>query len=254
MVMIGLATVTACLADEFNLRWNDSGPIKVTTTLTLDEKSQPHLSIEVINQTALPIQRLELCVTSPSFKKGCLFTVWTKKELGVDEEFTVDASSDRKIPNAMHSVQIASMEQSAPPKPRSPSKFDQIRNIFVEEIGGNTGPQLRDRLIATVVNSGRFTAVEKPELADAVLRGRSDSIHKATEVGSTSKGGAGALAGVVLAGGTSSSVTEEILSESVSVRLTLPSGEVIWGWDDSKPCKESKARCAIDDLTSAAKK
>ncbi len=255
MVLIGGAVATACLADDFVLRWNESGPVRVTTMLTLDEKGAPHLSLDATNQTGLPIQRLNLCVMSPSYKKGCLFTVWTTKELAVDETFSVDASGDKlRLPNTLHNVLIAGMDQYIPPAPRPPSKFGQIRNIFVEELGGNTGPQLHDRLIAVLVNSGRFTAVEKLELADAVLRGRSDSTNNATEISSTSRGGAGAVAGVVLAGGKTSSVTQAIVSESVSVRLTLASGEVIWGWDDSRPCKESKAKCAIDDMVSVAKK
>ncbi len=254
IALMALLPVTTCRADEFVLRWNNSGPVKVTTALALDDKGMPRLSIEAINQTGLPIQRLELCVTSPSYKKSCLFSIWTTKELGVNEALIFDASSKVKIPNTMHNVVIASMDQYAPPVPRAPSRFEQIHKIFVDELGGNTGPELRDRLIATIVNTGRFTAVEKADLADAVLRGRSDTTSPATAVSSTSNGGAGAVGGIVLAGGKMSSVTQAIVHEAVSVRLTLSSGEVIWGWDDSKPCKESKARCAIDDLTSTAKR
>jgi hypothetical protein len=250
LTLIGVATAIVCPADDFTLKGTNSGPIKVATELTLSEKGAPHLAIKIVNQTGLPIQKLRICVQSPSFSKGCLFEVWTKREMAPNDQISVEVSrQDVKLPDAVHDVSIAEIEQS-PPRP--PSKFDPIRKVFVEEIGGNTGPQLRDRLIADLVNSTRFTAVEDPALADAVIRGRSDSMNDTTEVDSKARGGGGAIGGGVFTAGKSSSVTHVIVSESVSVRLTLPSGEVIWGWDDTKSCKQSKAKCAVDDLTFAA--
>ena len=50
----------------------------------------------------------------------------------------------------------------------------------------------------------------------------------------------------------SQSVTEVIVSEAIVLRLTLPSGETIWAWDDTKPCVPPRAKCAIDDLVATA--
>lgn len=252
--MIGVVTAGACFADEFILRGKNSGPIKVTTTLTLNDKSRPSLHVEVANQTGLPIQSLKLCVKSPSYKKGCLFQVWTTtpNDLGVSDTMTRDISSNVKIPNVIHEVAVESIEQFVAPLPRPPSKFDPIRKIYVDEFGGNSGPVLRDQIIAVLVNSGRFVAVEKPDLADAIIRGRSDSLDQATKVTSARNGSAGAVFGTVISRGKSTSVTQTVVSETVSLRLTVPSGEAIWAWDGTKPCTQTKAKCAIQDLMAVA--
>jgi hypothetical protein len=52
------------------------------------------------------------------------------------------------------------------------------------------------------------------------------------------------------------------MSETISLRLVVPSGEVVWAWDDTKPCASdlvrpefatiTKARCAVQDLMALA--
>jgi hypothetical protein len=260
--------MNTCFADEFTLRSNGSGPVKVTTTLALNEKRQPHVVIEAVNLTGLPIQKLTLCVASPSVKKGCLFTVWTTMELGAGEKLSREVSSNAKVANTMHSVAIASMEQYVPPPPRVPSRFDAIRTVYVDErFGGLTGDALREHVIGALTNGGRFTAVEKFEGADAIIKGRSDSQERAVRVSSAdrNKTSAGAIFGTVITGGssTSTSVQERVMTETISLRLVVPSsGEVVWAWDDTKPCGSdlmrpefstiTKARCAVQDFMALA--
>lgn len=268
VTLLAAASMNGCLADEFTLRSNGSGPIKVTTTLELNARSQPRLVIEAVNQTGLPIQQLTLCVTSPSYRKGCLFSVWTTKELGAGQNLSQTVSSAAKLPDTRHSVTISSMEQFVPPAPRMPTKFDVIKAIYVDELAGLGGPALREHVIGMITNGGRFTAVEKPEIADAIIKGRSDSMERGVRVSSAdrNRASAGAIFGTVVTGGssTSTSVQERLTSEIISLRLVIPSGEVVWAWDDTKPCVSdlvrpefstiTKARCAMQNLTAVADK
>jgi hypothetical protein len=149
---------------------------------------------------------------------------------------------------------------------------------YVEEFGGNTGLLLREHVIGDLANSARFVPVEEPGNADAFIRGRSDSQQQGTKVsnsgtesGSSRSGvSAVAIAGSVFgsvrtrgqAASSSTSVSENVISETISLRLTVPSGDVIWGWDETKPCVSNlvgpefsmiaKARCAVQDLTGLA--
>src|SRR5262249_32812681 len=77
----------------------------------------------------------------------------------------------------------------------------------------------RDQLIAMVANSKRFYAVENPTLADAVLKGHGE-LDKTTVL-------------------------------TLVMRLSRTTGEVLWAWDDTKPCAEPKPKCAVDDLVAA---
>jgi hypothetical protein len=36
---------------------------------------------------------------------------------------------------------------------------------------------------------------------------------------------------------------------SFVIRLSIPSGGVLWAWDDTKRCYQSKTKCAVDDLS-----
>lgn len=215
-------------------------------------------------------------MSSPAYEKGCLFTVWTKSEWDADEEISFDALERKvRLSSTQHSVSLGEFQQNRPP---APSKFDSIRRIYVEEFGGNTGLLLREHVIGDLANSARFVPVEEPGNADAFIRGRSDSQQQGTKVsnsgtesGSSRSGvSAVAIAGSVFgsvrtrgqAASSSTSVSENVISETISLRLTVPSGDVIWGWDETKPCVSNlvgpefsmiaKARCAVQDLTGLA--
>jgi hypothetical protein len=231
------------------------GPVALHTSLTFEGKGE-RLIATARNNSSTPIQHVKICIASASIKKGCLFEISNSAVWSAGMDLNFNVITTKKVPDLSHDAMIEEYvslaKQGAGTQPRVPSKFDSIRKIYVEELGGNTGPILRDQIIAALVNSGRFVAVEKPDLSDATIRGRSDSTSNATAVSTTSRNNASAIAGVVIGGAKSASVTEEIVKDSVSVRLTLPSGEVIWAWDGSKPCSQAKAQCAVQDLTATA--
>ena len=54
--------------------------------------------------------------------------------------------------------------------------------------------------------------------------------------------------------GKSEEKSEVILAETTLLRLSSVSGDLLWAWDDTRPCEATKAQCAIADLVDAAKK
>jgi hypothetical protein len=265
LALAGVALVATSRGDEFTLK-TASGSIRVTTTLTLDANGHSHLTATATNNTGFDLQSARICVSSPSYPKDCLYTLVASVEWPVNKEVQFGPfDSTIRLASAEHSLLLTDIRQavhSAPPVPRPPSRFASIQRIFVDEFGGNTGPVLREHIIGALANSGRFTAVEKPDTADAIIRGRSDPAEESTQVTSAGKGSAGAVFGTVIAAGKSTSVSKKILEETVSLRLTLPSGEVIWAWDETKPCYSDlvrpvfsttmKAKCAVQDLKAFA--
>lgn len=263
IVIAALGAASLC-AEEFVLKANAGGSIKVMTSLTIEDSGRPHLTGQATNQTDLAIQNLRLCVKSLSIKKVCLFTIWTTKAVDAGGSFSFDVISPKRIKLAdlSHTLIIDSIEQFVPPAPRAPSRFDLIKRVYVDMLDGNTGAALRDNLIGVLANSGRFVAVEKIELADAVIRGRSDSTEVATKTASIGKGSAGQVFGTVFAGSSSNTISQSIVDKSISLRLTLLSGEVMWAWDETKPCNSdlvraevatiTKAKCAVQDLAATA--
>lgn len=125
-ILVVFSITATCWADEFVLHTEKSGPIKLTTSIDLDAKQRPHLALTGVNQTEHAIQRLTLCVSSPQYKKGCLFTIRTTRELAVDEVFKVEVSGPRKLNNTEHNVTISSIEQFVPPAPGFPPALIQF--------------------------------------------------------------------------------------------------------------------------------
>lgn len=161
-----------------------------------------------------------------------------------------------------------------------PDAFWDVRRVFVELLDGEDAAMARERVMAALANAPRFILVENRESADAIVRGRASLVERGssrTEMKQAEArqsgvvagvvGGAGGLAGPVpiigeagVAGGhlkqksDSASVLKEepLLLEELVIRLVLPNGQALWGWDDTKPCAERKAKCAIADLQRAA--
>jgi len=52
----------------------------------------------------------------------------------------------------------------------------------------------------------------------------------------------------------SSTSSLALTSEFIVLSLTLKSGEVVWGWDDTKDCNAARVKWAVNDLVSAAQK
>jgi hypothetical protein len=156
-----------------------------------------------------------------------------------------------------------------PPKqPEPANKLQPIRKVFVDKIDGNNGPMTKEQLMALLSNTGRFDVVEDAKLADAIIKGRSESRESGGAITASETGSANNSVVGLLHGNQSKAVEQTIISEAIVLRLLLPSGETIWAWDDSKPCPANqrgskaaivqtvgtRAKCAIDDLAAAAQK
>jgi hypothetical protein len=255
MALLFAISATLVSAEDFGLKYQDATPVSLHTAMVYEGNGE-HLTAIAKNVSGVPIPHAKICIRSASLKKGCLFELWNTVVWAPDAELTWDLTSQRKVSNLFHEATLVAFDGVLPAKlipARAPSRFDAIRKVYVDELGGNTGPILRDQIIAALVIDGRFTAVEKPDLADAFIRGRSDSQDESTKVTSDGKGTAGAVFGTVITRGKTTSVTQTVVSEKVSLRLTIASGEAIWAWDGTKPCNSTKARCAIEDLTANAR-
>jgi len=122
-------------------------------------------------------------------------------------------------------------------------KLLDVRTLHVEPLEGEgTGP-MRDMLIAALQGTGLFVLTEKPEAADAVVRGSGeDLIYQDFERRRAGINARGAAAGSRRESGesrynsasfgvgdTETSELRERRHEAVaSVRVLLPNGEIIW--------------------------
>jgi hypothetical protein len=132
-------------------------------------------------------------------------------------------------------------------------KLATVRKIFVEPIEGNSGTLARNRLMALIANSGRFEVVEDRKMADAMLKGLAETQDAGVAVTAQGEGGTGFIKGYLDAAGRKSSATR-IINATLIIRLALPTGEIVWAWDDTKKCKrDSKSQCAVEDLLAQAK-
>ena len=141
-----------------------------------------------------------------------------------------------------------------------------VRKVFVEPLQGNNGGENSDRLVSLLVNRLRLQIVEREDLADAVLKGRSELADEGTLVKTegTNRSSGGARGHAVAGFGNltlgmktsnnSSRFTRSLVSERLLLRLTLRSGETVWAWDDTKPCSHMKANCAVDELVNVSNK
>jgi len=137
------------------------------------------------------------------------------------------------------------------------SKLDSVRKVYVEQIEGGNGPMSRDQLKALIANSHhRFEVAEDPATADAMLKGRSESRDAGSVFQSSKRSDDLLIGGTLVAGASGKSDTrgrtQTITTESLVLRLVLPSGENLWAWDDTKLCYQAKAACAIGDVVSVA--
>lgn len=259
-----LLFVTALLleGEQFDLK-TPAGTIHVETTVTVDASGHPRLIATAKNVGSLPIQSAVICISSPDYKKGrdCLFTFWNPQEWRAGEDIRADISSNAKVGSPSHFASLAKIEQITQ---REPTRFDGIRRVYVAEIDGSNGQMARQQLMAGLANTQRFQAVDKAELADAVVLGMCDVEFDATRTESSRKGGvvalgtatageSGAIAsGVGFAAGKATSITEQLKSQTATFRLVTPTGIILWGWDDSKPCATQRTKCAVDDLVRMA--
>jgi hypothetical protein len=157
------------------------------------------------------------------------------------------------------------------------AKLNAVQTVFVEKIEGDNGEMTREQIKAALANTGRFRVIlreDKDNPADATITGRAElkEVETQTTISAQAQGttqgaalgsGVGGSAGAIVgAFGRKSEKRSEhsteskktLTSESVVLSLTLKSGEVVWGWDDTRACNVAKAKCAVNDLVSAARR
>jgi TPR repeat protein len=166
------------------------------------------------------------------------------------------------IAQRLSPTQIATAQQWAREWPNVHVQAPQIRRVFVAEIEGNNGVTTRQQVMALIANSRRFQIVDARNLADAIIVGRAESREDAREIASSETASRIAMARSLGAGGIagdesqtrSTVVSRTRFSGVLLLRLVLPSGQTIWAWDDTEPCKgpeDGKAKCAVQDLVSS---
>jgi hypothetical protein len=159
-------------------------------------------------------------------------------------------------------------------------KLYKVQTIYVAEVKGDDGELVREQIKASLANTGRFRVLAEnaENVADSTISGLTEvreigtqTTTNAQAVGSTLGGGVGggargerggAVVAVVGGFGKTSEKTSEnsttsnvaLTSEAIVLSLTLRSGEIIWGWDDTKGCNSARVKCAVSDLVSAAQK
>jgi hypothetical protein len=124
-----------------------------------------------------------------------------------------------------------------------------VKRVYVDQLGGGAmSDQMRDMIMAALQNSGLFIVTEKPESADATIRGSaddkvfneehdsSDSIGLRTNTGNsgssrsnmTSSVSSSRSAGAGVTDSESNQSKERRHEASASIRLVDASGDVIW--------------------------
>jgi hypothetical protein len=232
MLWIVLNASVSAIASDFQLEKDGLGPIKVSMKIEVirerkDLNDFPVRRAEITatarNESGQPIRRAKLCIQAPFRSKGCDFELPTKDVWKPGERLTWVAHG--KAPYRIEEARIVllKIEPLIPPKRKTTSEdhleLHPVRNIFVQAIDGDDGGFTRDQLIAMVANSKRFYAVENPTLADAILKGHGES--------------------------------DKMNNFVFVMRLSRPTGEILWAWDDTKPCTDAKPKCAVDDLIAA---
>ena len=259
MLALLLLSATIGRAEEFTLYGeNGVGPIVMNTRIEMLGKTAAFAGTAQ-NQSGVPIRHAVWCVRATKKpKSGCaftLFTTTTRWDPGDMISLEFKSPAVRGFPK--HFVSLTELQPV--------TKFDPIQRIVVESIQGTSGNPAREQLIALILNSGRFQVVKDRSTADATLSGIAEPRGQETKVVSAgtssgvSIGSANAAATTSATGrvfgrsvGRSATDSQTLGLDVVVLRLTLPTGEIIWAWDDTRPCNQSHTKCAIDDLTAAA--
>jgi hypothetical protein len=254
-ILCAFILASAAFAQEYNLSKDGIGPISLKLQAEGRGKKTKVTAI-CRNESTQPIRRAIFCVRGPYTKSGCDWLFPTASRLPPGEDVFWSPTGFALNSSVEYKVSLVEIEKE--PNPR----LAPIRKLCIDQIAGNNGPLVQDQLIALLTNTGRFEVVEDKSKADAIVRGRSETRTKETitkkegqEAGSASVGGVSVF---VASKGKRSERTEEksevILAETTLLRLSSSSGDLLWAWDDTRPCETTKAQCAIADLVDAAKK
>jgi hypothetical protein len=236
--------------EDFRLYKNGVGPLTVSSKIDVKNKvASVHAT--ATNASGVSIRYALICV-HPRGRKECGVLLWNNTVWQPGEMIAWDKTMQVRMNWQQYEMKVAQLVRD--------SRISYVRKVYVDLPEGNGAGVSRDQLMALIAKSSRFTLVESPEKADAILKGRPESREAGSAYRSSeqdrSSGAGTAVLGSVSAGSSSKAaaegVTQTIMTETPILRLTLASGESLWAWDDTKPCTGPKPKCAIDDLTSAA--
>jgi hypothetical protein len=243
------------IASDFHLSAGGVGPIDISMKilvrnddgeLTAYLRKKAEVQLTAINDSGKPIRYARLCIQAMWRTKGCDFSVWTNQVWVPGEELTwnVRGNAPRGIEKAL--VVLTKLRLARPTEdttaPGPDLRLKSVRKIYIEPIDGNHGAKSREQLIALIMNSGWFVAVDDSKLADATIKGHSEI---SDFIPSTfSQIGIYGLVPPITPPAKESTAVENLV-----IRLDLPSGAILWAWDDTRRCYQTKAKCAIDDLS-----
>lgn len=244
------------VSSDFHLSMGGVGPIHISMKIQVRNDKEElaaypvkkaEVRLTAINDSGKPIRYAKFCIQAMWRSKGCDFNLWTNQVWAPGEELTwnVRGNAPRGIENAL--VVLTKLRLGRPTEaeiPPSPDlRFQSVRKIYVEPIEGNGGASARERLISLIANSGWFVAVDDLKLADATISGRSELPVDPKPTTFSQVG----IYGVVPPVGSAKQASIGV--ENLVIRLNLPSGDILWAWDDTKRCYQTKAKCAVDDLS-----
>jgi hypothetical protein len=253
LLVLTVVLIVPSHGQEFSLSKDGVGPIMMKTSVRMDGKTAVFTGT-ARNESGRSIRHAVWCVQAKKLKAGCSFDLWTTKrpwKPGEEIDFEYKAPAGHGFPK--HVVSLIHLELV--------TKFDPIQKIWVESIQGKSGDLIREQLIALISNSPnsnspRFKVVPDRGTADATLTGIAEPRGEETKVVSDSSNSGVSVGYLNVAaastGGRSVTDTQQLVSDAVVLRLTLPNGEIVWAWDDTRACHQSRTKCAVEDLLTAA--
>ncbi|MCL5743247.1 MAG: hypothetical protein M1541_04845 [Acidobacteria bacterium] len=260
MKALVLAAVAWCVSNPVEVKryYGDIGPIATSTCIHRTGK-QFTLTAYARNDSGRRIRRATWCIRAKNQRTGCLYNLWNTEPWEPGEKIQWEEPFPFKGDGLPDHVALLTYVSLA-------NELDSIQTVYVEPIAGQSGEMARTQLMAVITNSGRFQVTENPQQAQAILRGRSDTRDTGEVFDSSSRSLATATSqitqailgihnqGIEASRSAANSKTKTIITETLVLRLVLPSGKTVWAWDNTKPCAGTKAKCAIADLVGEATK
>ena len=125
---------------------------------------------------------------------------------------------------------------------QAPNPLLSVQRIYVDQLKGESAPQIRDMIINALQGTKVFVITENPDKADATLRGSAedliytDTFQSSEGIRASAALGSGALGSRVGSRGVSASVGDEESTRiaerkheaTAAIRLVSKDGDVIW--------------------------
>lgn len=202
------------------------------------------------------IRHASWCIRAKKQKDGCLFPIESPRpwKPGENKQLAPQTQPDIKKGLPLHVVLAQTFSLV--------TVLDNVQRIFVSDLQGSNALKASEQMKALIGATERFKVVDDPAMADATIIGFAEERDIGQQYIDKEKQSAAAIAGplphgVALAGSKQTTdvqqQTSTIVTDSLAIRLVLPSGETIWAWPDTTNCSPyPKTRCAIDALVNEA--